>query len=396
MSSSASLLMTKSPLPMNEPGNRIVYLSSVHGAFDNRILRKQCVSLAAAGYDVHFVVPHETDTVFEGVRIEAVPKPTNRRQRIRETTRKVFEICDRLDGDLYVFHDPELMFYARRLARRGKPVVYDIHEDYAGQMQAKHWIPGWARGMVAKLYRMSERRCLPSFAELFVASPRIGAMYRSMGVPVTVLENFPRLESDGADTPLEQGRYRQPVLVDFGGISTRTYALQIIQALGMLPQASNWRMVLGGRIVRPEIFERMKDDPGWSRVEFVGQTAREEMTRHLQQGALAAVMFSPEPNNRDIRSNRLYESLAAGMPVLVTDMPEWRRFVEDAGCGLPLDGDDPALIANALRELEADPARLQAMAQAGRQVVKGRCNWDAESQRLVSRCRDIIASYSGR
>lgn len=376
--------------------SRVVYLSSVHSAFDNRIMRKQCVSLASAGFDVHFVVPHEESMVFEGVKIHAVPKPTHRRERIRETTRRVFEIGRQLDGDLYVFHDPELMFKAKRLANSGKPVVYDIHEDYAGQMQAKHWIPRWSRRLVAKLYRMSERRCLPGYAGLFVASPRIGRLYETMGVPVTVLENFPRLETDGLDAELGLDRYERCVLVDFGGISTRTYAPAVVRALGMLPEDSKWRLILGGRVVRPDLHTKMQADPGWSRVEFVGQVARAEMADHLSRGSLAVIMFSPEPNNRDIRSNRLYESLAIGMPVVVTDMPEWRAFVEAGDCGVALDGDAPEQIAGMLSTLEAEPGRMHTMAQAGRRIVAERCNWDAEARRLVSRCQEIIDSAARR
>ena len=46
---------------------RICHLSSVHQPNDIRFFRKQCRSLAAHGYDVHFVVPGARDETIDGV-----------------------------------------------------------------------------------------------------------------------------------------------------------------------------------------------------------------------------------------------------------------------------------------------------------------------------------------
>ena len=53
---------------------RVVHLSTLHRALDVRIFYKECRTLAAAGHEVHFLVPEPPDRPREGRRI-AVPLP---------------------------------------------------------------------------------------------------------------------------------------------------------------------------------------------------------------------------------------------------------------------------------------------------------------------------------
>ncbi len=61
--------------------------------------------------------------------------------------------------------------------------------------------------------------------------------------------------------------------------------------------------------------------------------------------------------------SKLYGILAAGRPVLIVAPPECdaARIVVESGCGLAADPDDPAAVADAVRELRSDPSRLAEM-----------------------------------
>ena len=114
---------------MTAPRRRVAMLSSVHPPFDTRIFQKEARSLAAAGYDVTLVVPHERDEVVDGVRIVALPPAGSRLRRMLAAPSRVLRAALALRADVYHFHDPELIPVGLALKLLGKRVIYDIHED---------------------------------------------------------------------------------------------------------------------------------------------------------------------------------------------------------------------------------------------------------------------------
>ena len=70
--------------------------------------------------------------------------------------------------------------------------------------------------------------------------------------------------------------------------------------------------------------------------------------------------------------SKLYSILAAGRPVLAVapDSSDAARIVTESGCGLAADPDDPAAVAEAIRELRSDPARLCEMGRRARETAQ--------------------------
>ena len=81
---------------------------------------------------------------------------------------------------------------------------------------------------------------------------------------------------------------------------------------------------------------------------------------------------------------KLFEYMAAGMPVIASDFPLWREIVTDAGCGLLVNPEDAPAIAAAINRLLGDESMARQMGEAGRQAVLSRYSWSAEAQKLVA------------
>ena len=130
---------------------RVCHITTVHPVDDHRILHKECASLRDAGYDVTLIAPHDEDVVLDGISVVALRGTArNRVERMLRRPIAAYRASAAVGADLYHFHDPELLPCGVRLARAGKRVVYDAHEDVPTQIRSKEWIPVAARGSVAR------------------------------------------------------------------------------------------------------------------------------------------------------------------------------------------------------------------------------------------------------
>ncbi len=95
--------------------------------------------------------------------------------------------------------------------------------------------------------------------------------------------------------------------------------------------------------------------------------------------------------------SKLYSTLAAGRPVLAVApaRSDAARIVVESGCGLAADPDDPVAVAQAIRQLRDDPARLAIMALRAREVADryARVN---ELERFVGIMEDAARVKNGR
>jgi len=77
---------------------------------------------------------------------------------------------------------------------------------------------------------------------------------------------------------------------------------------------------------------------------------------------------------------KLYEMMATGIPVVVTDLPGQFEVVEAARAGLVLPPGDPGALARAVAQLAADPGEAQAMGRRGHELVAREHSWDRRGQ----------------
>src|SRR3978361_1918799 len=111
-------------------GRTICHITTAHPADDHRILHQECGRLVEAGYDVTLIAPHPRRETLHGVSIVPIPVAgAHRIARMAKLPFLAYRTARALDADLYHFHDPDFLPYGVLLARHGKVVVYDAHED---------------------------------------------------------------------------------------------------------------------------------------------------------------------------------------------------------------------------------------------------------------------------
>lgn len=357
---------------------RVAHLTSVHRASDTRIFAKECRTLVDAGHEVTLVATAPADETREGVRIAAVPERDGRLSRMTATVRAVRRRALEADAAIYHLHDPELLPLGVELRRRGREVIYDVHEDVPRTVLSKDWLAPWARRPIARLVELGEPGAARRLSAIVAATPTIAARFAGVGPAVVTINNYPILGELSAPSVAAAERERAVCYV--GEIMRVRGPLEMIDAAGI----AEVRLLLGGTFSERGLRERALGRGGWSWVEELGQLAKPDVARVFARSRAGLVVLHPVPNYVDgSRPTKLFEYMSAGLPVIASDFPLWRPFVEDVGCGICVDPLDPRAIARAIHSVIDDPQAAEAMGARGRAAVEERFNWEPEGRKLL-------------
>jgi len=370
---------------------KIVHLTSVHKWNDVRIFVKMCRSLARDGHEVHLIAARSGAPEVEfidGVHVHSVPAPRNRWERLLRTSRRVVHLAAQIETDLYHFHDPELLNLMRAFCRRtGRPVVYDSHEDYRAQILSKAWLPLGSRHLAAWWFGRIEDRASKRLAGVVAATPQIARRFADHP-RVAVVQNFPLLEEFDstacAPSDLARGRF-----VYIGEITALRGAREMIEAIALAPEPA--RLVLGGGWEDERLRARLRTVDGWRRVEDLGYLSRDAVREQLLSATAGLALLHPLPRYVESQPTKLFEYMAAGLPVIAAHFPLWKRIIDDARCGLTVDPRSPAAIAEAMRWIMEHPAEARQMGIRGRQTAEMKYDWNTEYRNLVEFYRLLTA-----
>jgi len=117
-------------------------------------------------------------------------------------------------------------------------------------------------------------------------------------------------------------------------------------------------------------------------VEFMGRAPYDDLPRLLAECDIGVVPHLANELVRTTLPNKLFECMAVGLPVIVSDVPPMARIVGQAGCGLVFTAGNAHSLAGAVQRL-ADPDLRLRMGALARQAVLERYNWPLDGQRLV-------------
>jgi glycosyltransferase involved in cell wall biosynthesis len=301
-------------------------------------------------------------------------------------------------ADVHHAHDLEALPAAIAAARRdGGRVVYDSHEIFTGwgPLLAQ---PRWLRSWFARW----ERRQVRDVVAMVTVNDEIAAVLDGSLRPprIVVVHNCPPrwtpppsdpgLLRSAAGVPAEA-----PLVLSHGNLQANRGLEQTAEAMTrpLLAAAHLVFLGYGRRVVDP-----LLADPRLAgRVHVLDPVPPDELLPWVA-GADVDVMAIPavDENSRFSSPNKLFESLAAGVPVVTSDLPVRRRIVlenPDGPLGAACDPDDPDSIAAAIGSVVLAPAAERAaLRERCLRAAHERWNWETEGAKLVDLYGDLAAT----
>lgn len=369
-------------------GKRILHVSSAHRVSDGRIAQKEAETLSNAGYDVTVLGLERA----EGVTLPFGPNfveydvPASRARRFLIRLPWLIGYCLTRRYDLYHLHDPDLILLGLVLKLRGRKVVYDVHESYPMVVLDREWIPRPLRPLLSRLWRALETAFV-RWADLTIAAHDPVKRQFNAGKVVTV-HNYPTVQD--FTLPARSPMAGRPCrVIHHGDLTEQRGLVSMVEAIARVDLEKAPVLRLGGSLA-PTLQRRIADLPGMRRTDYLGWLNQERLAEELEQARAGLVLLHPTNNYRVICPNKLYEYMAAGLPVIASDFSHWREVIAPARCGLLVDPLDSLAIAQAVEYLLTHPEEAEAMGERGRRAVMAQYNWQRERHKLVAGYDDLF------
>jgi glycosyltransferase involved in cell wall biosynthesis len=345
-----------------------------------------CASLVGHGYDVTLIVADGMgDEVKNGTRILDAGASKGRFDRIRNAPIRVFNKAITLKSDLYHLHDPELIPIGLKLKRLGHRVIFDSHEDVPKQILGKPYLNKPSLWLISIIFRVYEAWACSRLNGVIAATPAIRDKFLAINANTIDINNFPLTQELEVQT-LWSGKHREVCYI--GGISRERGIQELCRALGLLKVAA--RLNIAGQFSDLEVEKAVRALSGWEYVNELGFLDRAGVREILRRSMAGVVTFHPLPNHVDAQPNKMFEYMSAGIPVIASDFPLWRKIISGNDCGLLVDPLDPESIAKAINFLLENPKEAQRMGENGRRAVEQKYNWTTEKKKQFKFYENVL------
>jgi glycosyltransferase involved in cell wall biosynthesis len=294
-------------------------------------------------------------------------------------------------AEIVVAHDLPVLPAAIAAAELGSArTFYDAHELYPEQ---DHFGPGRTQ-----LLRDVEAALIGSAAAVTTINRSIAEeMARRYGIaPPSVVLNAPE-----ADEPVPLPRTRllrdalnlgedRTIVLFQGSLSINRNLEPLVEAMAFVKDPSAVLVVMGPGAEKRRELEEIARARGLlgTRVLFHDAMPQSELLRFTASADIGVIPYPGiDLNTTFCTPNKLFEFMAAGLPILANDLPELRRFVADEGVGLVHAMTDAASIAAGIDRMVA--ADLSGFRAALRTVAPGMV-WQAQEPALLDIYRDFM------
>ena len=305
-------------------------------------------------------------------------------------------------GDVHHGHDMTALSAALRAASRDDaPLVYDSHEIFLdsganvdrsrwARMTLRYFERSWTRRAVAlvtvnRAYaRVLERRLRPPRTVVVHNCPP----WRDVPVPAPSLLRTAAGVPDGS-----------PIVLYHGAFSPNRGLEELAEAM-LEPGLGDAHLVYLGYGALRDTVRRIVTEPKFQgRLHVLPAVPPDELLDWVAGADVDAIPLQHSSLNHYLCTpNKLFESLTAGVPVVISDFPVMREIVRDdpgGPLGEACEPREPGSIGLALRViLDLDPGARAALRGRCLTAARERWNWERESTGLIELYADLAERRS--
>ncbi|MDP4177092.1 MAG: glycosyltransferase family 4 protein [Bacillota bacterium] len=365
---------------------KICILTSGHCALDDRIFYKEVLSLKKKYSDITIIAPDKKSEYLEDeIKIIGVSEPNSIMERLKIVD-KIIDKAIEVNADIYHFHDFEIIYKigkVKKFVPQAK-IVYDVHEHYPDMMRMSRKIPKVIKNFAAFFVDKSEQIISKKFEYIITADDAVRERFQKFNKNVDVIYNFSEFKIN-IDEKIE----KEYDAIYQGGITLERGLMQVIKAIEIIKHKKNdVKMIFvgpfGDENAKNIALQYIKDNNLQNNVLFLGKVPHIEVERYIRKSKIGIVTLLPLPKYYKNIPIKQFEYMSCGIPVIGSDLPPIKKFIESYNSGKIVDPTNPQEIADAIYELLENEQLRKDLGSNGVRAVTEEYNWSNMESKLLS------------
>jgi glycosyltransferase involved in cell wall biosynthesis len=373
---------------------RVAIVTSIHPDFDARIW-KHAKSLAARGHIVHLVCPWKVacETI-SGVQLHPFHRVASRTKRLLQIpVRLIRQLMPLLrEVDFVHFHDIDILPWMSLLSAF-MPVVYDIHENYAEEMRVRDWVPPHLRTPLAFAVRWGQIALAWPVRNVVLVAMAQESDFSNQRFRKFYLKNYASLEfSQGTE---DNYCHRKDGVIFSGSQHVNNGSLLLLDiAERMLKRRPELPFYAVDRFASQQFRSRVLaeiDSRELHNVEILPNLKPHELITTLNRATIAISPNLRVPQQIHGVHTKLFEYMAAGLPVVASDLPHQVEVVGGNRAGLLASPEDPSSFVTAIERLLDDREYAAQLGRQGQSAFRSKYCWEGQIDALEDYYAEVLA-----
>lgn len=368
---------------------KIVYFILNRFDFDSRA-RLEVETLKSMRHDIAIVATVGGQMKdYLGCPIHRIAQNTRPWRKIRfiQYNLKAASIGSRLKADIYHAVDLDTLYAACGAAKKtGGKILYESRELYT-ELEALE-----GRNAVKSFWRRLERRLIGKADGVITINGSIAdELAKRYGINrPEIIRNVAPLQKEikPVDLRLKLKIPSDHKIIIYQGIMRSGQGLNyLIELISRIDDIT--LVMIGDGPIESNLREIARNLKISERVRFMGMIPSDSLLNYTASGDAGVLLIEDVAlNNRLALPQKLFQYLSAGIPQIVSPMPEIAGFVEKEKTGIVVSLADPAGDASRISEFLRDDVRYGAARDNCARSAREN-NWEIESQILVRIYREL-------
>ncbi|MDD2541348.1 MAG: glycosyltransferase family 4 protein [Desulfuromonadaceae bacterium] len=364
---------------------KICVVTSVHPPNDPRLF-KLCKSIQRLGHDCILISSWPESLDLPSLKFYTFPLKSGLLGRIKNML-NILKLSIKADADIYHFHDLDILpLFTLFYIFNSKPVIYDIHENYSEEVLVRYWIPNIIRLPLYYFVKVTQKLCSRIIKNCIIVVDSIRNEISAETTNILLHKNYASesiltTRNDDYDSRINKVLFIGSQYIENGSLLFVEIAKHILSIRRDIHFSCIDRF--GNNL---DLREHILGESGGvllnGNFHILQNLPSHELMIHINEAKIGISPNMNVPKQVKAIPTKLFEYMAGGIPIVASDLPSNRFYIETTGGGLLATPDSVESFSEKIIYLIDNTEEAKNMGVCGLLNFKEKYTWESQDKSL--------------